>query len=153
MDSSYAPQVTSGLAEYRTVGSILFIVFIMVILIAFFNVLKFHKRRPGARVGPIKAMFAELEKSFRWRRLKVTYLAISIAILLLVIATSYGMDAQAPLQTAYAFEVERATARIQTVIALIVTTLLLWMCYFIVLPFIYKSILNTKSYLHNQDKN
>ena len=144
-------QATSGLSEYQVVNTILFIVLIAFILIAIFNVARYTKRKtkdPKSR----RSMFIELEKDYRWRRLKVVYLIASIIILLIVIGASYGTDTQRMCQTIYDFEVERAEARMGVALWAIMTTLILWIGYFLILPAVYRLIKNTKKYLTNQDK-
>lgn len=141
-------QATSGLSEYQAVNAALFIVLIVLVSVAIFSVVRYTKRRPNDAKS-LRVMFIELEKDYRWRRLKVAYLIASILILLIVIGASYGTDAQGICQTIYDFEVERAKARMGVAFWAILTTLVLWAGYFLILPTIYRFIKNTKKYLSN----
>ena len=143
-------QATSGLSEYQAVNAALFIVLIVLVFVAIFSAVRYTKRRPNDAKSR-RAMFIELEKGYRWRRLKVAYLVTSILILLIVIGTSYGIDARGICQTIYDFEVERAKARMGVAFWAILTTLALWVGYFLVLPTVYRFIGGTKKYLSKTD--
>lgn len=147
MYSTYPPQATSGLSEYQAINTVLFITLIVITLIALISIIRFSKLKPSSQAEPFKARFIELEKDFGWRRLKVAYLIGSAIVILSVIGISYGTDVRAPLQTIYDFEVERAEDRMGTAFTAIITTLLLWAGYFLLLPLIFQAISKTKKYL------
>ena len=150
MDSTYV-QTTSDLTLYQIIGTILFIIFIVIFILAIMKAVKFSKHKPGMNNNRRRTKFIELEKDFRWRRLKVAYLISSVLIILIVIGITYTQDTQAPLQTYQDFREERALERIGTIFGMIVTTLVLWGGYFVVLPFVYKFMVSIKGYLHNPD--
>ena len=143
-------QATSGLSEYQAINAVLFIVLIALVFTAVLTVVRYTKRRPTDAKSR-RATFIELEKNYRWRRLKVVYLIASILILLIVIGASYGTDVQGICQTIYDFEVERAKARMGAALLAIVMSLVLWAGYFLVLPTIYRFISGTKNYLSKTD--
>lgn len=146
MDSSYT-QTSSDLPTIQAVNTVLFIVLIVVAIIAIVTIVKFSKHKPGMKVSPYKAKFVELEKDFRWRRLKVVYLIVSVLIVFAVIGMTYGEDMRAPLQTYQDFQEERAMDRMGTAFSAIVATLVLWGGYFVALPLIHRLVAGTKTYL------
>jgi len=146
MDSSYT-QTSSDLSAIQAVNTVLFIVLIIVAIIAVVTVVKFSKHKPGIKVTPYRAKFIELEKDFRWRRLKVVYLIASVLIVFAVIGMTYSEDMRAPLQTYQDFQEERAMDRMGTAFSAIVTTLLLWGGYFLALPLVHRFMGGTKRYL------
>ena len=140
-------QATSGLTEYQAINTVLFIVLTGLIVAALINIVRYTKHNPKAHTGPLRARFIELEKDYKWRRLKVAYLVLSVIVILIFIGASYGTDTQGVCQTTYAFEVERAGARMGVAIGAIFATALLWGGYFALLPHIYKMMNNTINYL------
>ena len=143
-------QATSGLSEYQAINTVLFIVLIALVFIAIFSVVRYTKRRPNDAKSR-RSRFIELEKDYKWRRLKVVYLITSILILLIVIGASHGTDTQGICQTIYDFQVERAEARMGVAFWAIVMSLVLWAGYFLVLPAIYRFISGIKNYLSKTD--
>ena len=140
-------QATSGLTEYQAINTVLFITLIGLIIIAFLNIVRYTRRGSSRHIGPLRAKFIELEKDYKWRRLKVAYLVFSVIVILIFIGASYGTDTQRVCQTIYAFEVERAGARMGVAIGAIFATALLWGGYFALLPHIYKMMNNAINYL------
>lgn len=148
MDSSYT-QTSSDLPAIQAVNTVLFIILIVVAVIAIVTIVKFSKHKPGMKVSPYKAKFIELEKDFRWRRLKVVYLIASVLIVFAVIGMTYGEDMRAPLQTYQDFQEERAMDRMGTAFSAIATTLVLWGGYFVTLPLIHRFVVGTKTYFRD----
>lgn len=140
-------QATSGLTEYQAINAVLFIVLIGLIVAALINIVRYTKHNPTGHTGPLRAKFIELEKDYKWRRLKVAYLVFSVIVILIFIGASYGTDTQGVCQTIYDYEVERAEARMAVAISAIVAVGLLWGGYFIALPAIHKSVGWLKGYL------
>lgn len=140
-------QATSGLTEYQAINTVLFIVLIGLIVAALINIVRYTKHNPNGHTGPLRAKFIELEKDYKWRRLKVAYLVFSVIVILIFIGASYGSDTQGVCQTIYAFEVERAGARMGVAIGAIVVTGLLWGGYFVVLPAFYRFTKGLSKYL------
>lgn len=147
MDSIFRSQATSGLPEYQAINTVLFIILMVIATAALANIIRFSKPRPGKRTDPFKIKFIELEKDFRWRRMKVVYIVASVVIISIVIGASYGTDTQAQLQTIYDFEVERANDRAEAAFMGILTTLFLWGGYFVFMPTTYKLLMKAKQYL------
>jgi hypothetical protein len=131
----------SSLMTYKYVNTIAFLALITVTLIAVRLILRLGNEMSG------KKRFIELEKDYKWRRLKVAYLITGAFVMLIVIALSYGPGEIAPLQTRYDFELEKAEASLTTITHLFLTITILWLIYRFLLPLAYRGILRIKVYL------
>ncbi len=126
------------LQNQQAINTVLFIVMIALAVFAIINVVRVSKRNK---------MLKALEKDVSWRRLKVSYLLFSVIVLFLVIGGTYDNDMQAPLQTYADFQLERAVDRSNTAALSIFVILVLWSCYYLVLPHLLRLIRGGKRYL------
>lgn len=81
-----------------------------------------------------KKRFVELEKDYKWRRLKVVYFALTPLVLFTVAGITYGANSRGALQSQYDYQLERASDRFNTMFCLTITLLLLWTFYRYFLP-------------------
>lgn len=148
--STSVSQSTDSLASYQLINAVLFIILIVMILAVMSTIIKSGRLKKGKSNDKLNEKFVELEKDYRWRRLKSIYAIITVVIILGVIGVVYGSGAQVP---PYAnFEIERAADRTGTAFAAIVTTLILWWSYFYILPKLFGLICKSKEYLRNPNK-
>jgi hypothetical protein len=136
------------LSQQRTANIIAFAILLIVFLSVLRSILRLGKEElPGKRLKPAKKRFMELEKDYKWRRLKVIYLMIGVLSIFIVIGMSYGQDERAALQTLDEFELERAEARFETIGNALVTVLILWAVYRFSMPGFYERLKNFRAYL------
>ena len=126
---------------------IAFLVLVIVVYLTVRSILRLGKEIPGKRLKPPRKRFVELEKDYKWRRLKVGYLVFGLFIMLLVIAATYQPGERAPLQSLGNYRLEEAQERFDTIISLILTTLILWGAYRFLMPKLYEYHKGLRAYL------
>lgn len=126
---------------------IAFLVWIILVFLAVRSILRLGKEAPGKRLKPARKRFVELEKDYKWRRLKVSYLVFGALVMFIVIGTTYQPGEQAPLQTLSDYRLEESQARFDTIMNLLLTTLVLWGAYRFLMPKFYGYYKGMQAYL------
>lgn len=125
---------SSEVAAAQIASTIAFLIFIIVLVLAARSIMRLGRKTS-------KGSFVELEKDYRWRRLKTVYCVLSVVSLFIVALASYGPAA------GYLYEVDRAEARLSTIIALLITVVAIWSVYRFLMPYLYKKFLSIKNYV------
>ena len=95
---------------------------------------------PKRTQKPSEKLLIELEKDYRWRRIKIMYLLAGLGVMLLVAGLAYGADeytATGFIQPTALYHLERAQDRFWAIGCMFITLGLLWVCYRQWLPRLY----------------
>lgn len=136
------------LATYSwAMNVIAFLIWMIAVYLTVRSILRLGKEVPGKQLRSARKRFVELEKDYKWRRLKMVYLVWGLLVMFVVIAATYQPGEQAPLQTLSDYKLEEAQARFDTIMNLLLTTLVLWGVYRFLLPKFYEYYRGLRAYL------